>query len=76
MAEYRKSYRVGRHVASIYWGPKTSPKVTWSPPITEEQRRAVEATGAYEAMMFGFIAEATAMLRSGRLDDPPPNPAP
>jgi hypothetical protein len=53
---------IGHHTAIVSWGTKTPPKVVWSPPITEEQRLAVESTEAYEDLMMSFIGEAVAEI--------------
>ena len=59
MSEYTKSYQIGPdHTVTISWGRETPPVATWSPPITDEQRRIVESTEAYESLMMGFIGEA------------------
>jgi hypothetical protein len=58
MSEYIKTYRIGDHDVTVRWGSTTAPVVTWSPPITNEQRQAVEATEGWEDIMMGFIGEA------------------
>jgi hypothetical protein len=62
MSDYTKSHRIGAYTATISWGRTTPPAVTWSPPITDEQRRRVESTEGYESMMMSFIGEAMAAL--------------
>jgi hypothetical protein len=62
VSEYTKHYRIWDHDVTIRWGSETPPTVTWSPPITDEQRQAIENTEAFESLMMSFIGEAMAAL--------------
>lgn len=62
MSDYVKSYQIADHTVTISWGPTTPPVVTWSPPITDEQRQRVESSEAYEDLMMTFIGDAAAAV--------------